>query len=110
MYDNSNNVKNFIKRLKSRRDPIPTIPERLQFHASSMQTLAKSCSKGMDYKLGSALNFLSNQIFNWIDKCTEYHKLPNFVPSVIRMALLIRNQSRLAYTVSKISQFISILK
>ena len=97
VYSSPENVVNFIKRLKNRSDPVPTVPERLQFHANSLKTLGKSIE---NYKLGTALNFLSNQLFNWIDKCTEYHKLPYFVPSAIRLALLVRNQSRTAYAVS----------
>ena len=93
VYSKSTHVLNFIKRLKNRKDPVPTVPERLQFHAHSLQTLGKSSED----KIGSALTFLSNQLFNWIDKCTEYHKLPHFVPSTIRMALLARNQSKTAY-------------
>ena len=67
-----------------------------------LQTLAKSelkDSKNLDDRLGSALNFLSNQLYNWILKCTEYNKLPNFVPSTIRLGLLVRNQSKAAYLV-----------
>ena len=96
------NVQNFIKRLKSRNDPVPNTPERLQFHAHSLLTLAKSDLKdgpSLDDRLGSALNFLSNQLSNWILKCTEYNKLPNFVPSAIRLGLLVRNQSKSAYQV-----------
>ena len=97
------NVQNFIKRLKNRNDPVPSTAERLQFHAHSLQTLAKSelkDGKNLDERLNSALNFLSNQLSNWILKCTEYNKLPNFVPSAIRLALLVRNQSKAAYLVS----------
>lgn len=93
VYSKSPHVLNFIKRLKNRRDPVPIVSERLQFHAHSLQTLGTR----NESNLGSALTFLSNQLFNWIDKCTEYHKLPHFVPSTIRMALLARNQSRTAY-------------
>ena len=102
------NVQNFIKRLKNRNDPVPSTAERLQFHAHSLQTLAKSelkDGKNLDERLNSALNFLSNQLSNWILKCTEYNKLPNFVPSAIRLALLVRNQSKAAYLVSFYDSF-----
>ena len=102
------NVQNFIKRLKNRNDSVPGIAERLQFHAHSLQTLAKSelkDGKNLDERLNSALNFLSNQLSNWILKCTEYNKLPNFVPSAIRLALLVRNQSKAAYLVSFFDSF-----
>ena len=39
VYSKSCNVLNFIKRLKNRRDPVPTVPERLQFHAHSLKTI-----------------------------------------------------------------------
>lgn len=95
------NISSFIKRLKSRNDPVPTIAERLQFHAHSLQSLSKG---QQDPALGSALNFMSNQLFNWILKAgneSHYHvKAPHFVPSAIRMALLVRNQSKSAYSVS----------
>jgi len=89
-------VRNFIAKLKNRNDPVPSIGERLQFHANSLATLAKDPK---DPKLGSALNFLSNQLFNWIHKTTEYNKALNFAPSAIRLALLVKNQTRSAFSV-----------
>ena len=98
------NVNNFIQRLKSRNDPTPNLTETLQFHANSIETLGRNCLKNPkespDEKLGSALIFISNQLGNWVTKCSEYNKLPQFVPSIIRMALLVRAQSKAAYAVS----------
>ena len=95
------NVTSFIKRLKSRNDPVAKMSERLQFHAHSLQTMGKSRMENQ--KLGSALNFLANQLFMWIHKISEPHptnaKMPNFVPSAIRLALLVRKQSKPAYSV-----------
>ena len=97
------NVKNFIQKLKARNDPVPSIPEALQLHANAIDTIGKSClglqHANLDDRLGTALIFLSNQLSNWVTKCTEYNKLPNFVPSTIRMALLVRAQSKAAYAV-----------
>ena len=98
------NVNNFIQRLKSRNDPVPNLTETLQFHANSLETLGRSClnnpNESPDEKLGSALIFIANQLGNWVTKCSEYNKLPQFVPSIIRMALLVRAQSKAAYAVS----------
>ena len=96
------NVQSFIKKLVSRTDPVPTVAERLQFHAHSLKTLGRgqSADPNQDDLMCSALNFMSSQLFNWILKCTEYNKLPTFGASSIRLALLVRNQSKAAYSVS----------
>lgn len=99
------NVNNFIRKLKARNDPTPNISETLQLHANSLETLGKGClnqsyslsDTNVDERLGTALIFLSNQLQNWVTKCSEYNKLPNFVPSTIRMALLVKAQSKAAY-------------
>ena len=92
------NVQNFIKRLKNRNDPVPSTAERLQFHAHSLQTLAKSelkDGKNLDERLNSALNFLSNQLSNWILKVSKFQNefmklsfLPKYEPKIVRISAL----------------------
>lgn len=97
-------VHSFIKKLKARNDPIPAIPEVLQMTAQDLSTMGKWCLKHFDRdeKLGSALRFLANQLNLWSSKFTsEHNKSPSFVPSAIRLALLVRAQSKQAYSVSK---------
>jgi hypothetical protein len=114
VFAKASHVQSFIQRLKARNDPVQSVPEVLKFHAHSLQTLGKCClldnspteNPDLDERLGTALNFLSNQLTMWITKCTEYQKLPAFVPSAIRLALLVKAQSRSAYSVSTKSLFI----
>ncbi len=110
-------VSNFINLLKKQRSGNEIrMSDTISMAATSMQTSGQACLdkperlnniEELGSQMGSALKFLGNQLALWAERCNRWPSTQtnamhgSFVPSAVRVALLMRAQSKTAYSVNR---------